>query len=174
MDLTLIERENLLMGQDFLTWLWYASESRDGIFRSGDGQAFTLYMENRISVQGGDGESLQTATVNAPGGAMDEARTGLRTGKKVHRALLKLEVDGETWQAQVKAEDFTLTGLKTPKMDTSDSDDNDPDAKFLEKIYLIERFMELFDVVFAEFLKVRLSSDWPEEARKVGNWIGRD
>lgn len=173
MDLQLVERENLLLGQDYLTWLWYRIDTQNGMFKSDDGQSYVLDMENRISVQGGEGESLETATVSSPRGELAEAKTGLKTGKKVARAQLKFEVNQDSWQVQVKAQDFGLTGLKPPKIDSADKDD-DPDALFLEKMFLIEKCLELLDETFVKFVGLRTGPKWREEADKIKEWIARD
>lgn len=174
MDLTLVQRENSILGQDFLTWLWYASEKRDGMFSSKTGQSFALHVEQKVSVQGGEGESLETATVSSPRGELAEAKTGLRTGKKVNKAQLRLEIDQDAWQVTLKADDFGISGLMTPKVDLRDQEDEDPDSKFLEKIYLLEKCVELLDSVFAEFLKLRLSAEWPKAAKAVGAWMNQE
>lgn len=171
MDLQLVERENVIIGQDFLTWLWFRSESGEGAFKLDDGRSFSLNMEQRISVQGGDGEGVETATVSSPRGVLSEAKTGLRTGKKVNKAQIRFELDSDEWLVQVKADDFGMSGLKTPKIDTKDEEGDDPDAKFLEKIYLIETCLKMYDVVFTEFLNVRLTPGWNAEAAQVQEWI---
>ncbi|WP_027180408.1 hypothetical protein [Maridesulfovibrio bastinii] len=172
MDLLLLaERENTLIGQDFLTWLWFKSEIVNGMFETADGEKFMLYLEHRISVQGGDGENVDTATVSAASGNMSEALQGLKTGKKVTRAQIKMEIDENLWQTQVKAEDFTFSGLKTPKVEMKTEEGDDPDGKFLEKIYLIEKCIALFDAVFLEFIKLRISPEWKDEVSKFRSWL---
>lgn len=171
MDLALAERENTILGQDFLTWLWHVTEARNGIFKDREGREFHLRMEERLSVQGGDGEGMESASVKSPSGELTEARSGLRTGKKVSRAQLRFERDPEAWQVTVKDADFSLSGLKTPKIETKDREDDDPDARVLEKLFLVEQCLELLDCVYAEFLAVRLSSKWREQAEDVRIWI---
>jgi hypothetical protein len=170
MDVSLLERENALLGQDFLTWLWYRGEKSAGAFETKKGEAFRIAVEQRVSVQGGEGEMLETATVQSPRGELSEARTGLRTGKKVNRAQLKIEQDGVTWQLSLRAEDFGASSLKTPKIEAP-GEGADPDALFLEKLFLIERCLELLDAAFAEFLAVRLTRGWPAEARRIKAWV---
>ncbi len=173
MDRTLTERESMILGQDFLTWMWHVTEARGGVFKDRDGREFNLRMEERLSVQGGDGEGLESASVKSPSGELTEARSGLRTGKKVNRAQLRFDRDPEAWQLTLKDTDFSLSGLKTPKVETSDREDTDPDARVLEKLFLVEQCLELLDSVYREFLTVRLSSKWAEEAKTVGVWIAK-
>ena len=80
-------------------------------------------------------------------------------------------MDEDEWLVTVSATDFGLSGLKTPKISTKDDEGDDPDAKFLEKMFLLERCLEMFDVVFTQFLNLRLSKDWAEESARVKLWI---
>lgn len=162
---------DLVLGQEFLTWLWYRS-STGGIFNDAAGKPFTISMEQRIVVQGGEGEHVETASVSGLDSELREARMGLTTGKKVTRALLRLERDPEEWQVTLKASDFSLCSLKTPKIEKADRDDADPDALLLEKLYLVESCLELIDALYAAFLKVRLDGPaWKEEVTGIRQWM---
>ncbi len=171
MDLSLVERENTLLGQDFLTWLWYKTDSDNVLFQLPDNRTFSLHMEQKLSVQGGEGETKATATVTSPAGELSEAKTGLSTGKKVHKAQLQFSMDQDDWLVTVSAADFGLSGLKTPKVSTKDDEGDDPDAKFLEKFFLVERCLEMIDIVYTQFLRLRMSRDWAEEAARIKLWI---
>lgn len=171
MDLSLVERENILLGQDFLTWLWYKTDNETPLFQLEDKRTFTVQMEQKVSVQGGEGETKATATVSSPGGELNEARAGLLTGKKVNKAQLLFSMDEDDWLVTVNAADFGISGLKTPKISTKDDEGDDPDAKFLEKIFLIERCVKMLDIIFTHFLKLRMSKEWNEEAAKVKLWV---
>ena len=148
---------DIILGQEFLTWLWYQSDTAPGSFIDSKGMPFSISMEQRIVVQGGDGDSLETASVSGSPSPLREARFGLATGKKVTRALLRLEKDDLAWQLSLKAEDFSCNSLKTPKVE-KDAEDDDPDAMILEKIYLMESCLNLLDSLYIQFLKLRLSS----------------
>lgn len=165
---------DIVLGQEFLTWLWFRSESRNGMFMTAGGTSFSIYMEQRIVVQGGEGESLETATVSGPMSQLREARLGLMTGKKVSRALLRIERDADNWQVTLKAEDFALGSLKTPAIEKGDDEGDDPDARFLEKMYLIETCLGLIDEVYRQFLTVRLSSKWSEEVQDLRIWMEKN
>lgn len=162
---------DLILGQEFLTWLWFRSATGT-IFNDKSGTPFSVSMEQRIVVQGGEGDHVETASVSGLDSELREARLGLTTGKKVTRALLRLERGPEEWQVTLKAADFSLSGLKTPKIDRSDRDDADPDALLLEKIALIENCLDLLDKVYAVFLDVRMDAkSWQEEVKTLREWM---
>ena len=100
-----------------------------------------------------------------------EARLGLKSGKRVDRALIRFEQEGETWTVTVKADDFTLNALRPPKIDTRSEEGEDPDAKVLEKMFLIEKCTNFFDALYAQFLAIRLSPGWPGELSDFGEWL---
>ena len=113
---------DFLLGQEFLTWLWHKSESRDGLFKDKNGREFALFMEQRIVVQGGEGESLETATVSGPMSELREARLGLSTGKKVTRALIRIERDADTERLCLHGQTLQLGGRETLRIETDETE----------------------------------------------------
>ncbi len=168
------ENIDLILGREFLTWLWFRSET-EPVFRAGkDLGPFTVAMEQRIVVRGGEGESQETAAVSGSLSPLREARFGLQTGKQVVRALIKFEKDGMEWQVSLRAEDLSLNSFRTPKVDRSDASD-DPDALFLEKAYLLELGLSMLDEMYRSFLEVRLSGEqWVQEVKRIAQWMAHD
>ncbi|MBU1247781.1 MAG: hypothetical protein KKB70_03710 [Proteobacteria bacterium] len=164
-------REDKLLGQEFLTWLWHRIDTTGGNFTTRDNQEFGLAMMESVSVQGGEGDIIATATVKSPSGELTEAKSGLKTGKKVSRAQLKFSIDQDDWVLTLKADDLGLSGLKTPKVDLKEEEGDDPDGKFLEKMYLLEKCLEMLDIVYSEYVHLRLSPKWQDSAQAIRTWI---
>ena len=166
------ESADMVLGQEFLTWLWYQSDTSPGCFVDREGTPFSVYMEQRIVVEGGEGDARETASVSGSLSPLREARFGLGVGKKVSRALLRIEKEELNFQVNVKAENFCFNGVKTPKLERA-GDDEDPDALLLEKFYLLEMCVSLIDELYARFLKLRLSSSWENEVNDMRQWMTR-
>ncbi len=171
MDLIKAAIQDGVLGQDFLTWLWFRSEKNGWLFSAEGGVEFNVYLEQRLSVRGGSGENVEKAVVTGPHAEFTEAKLGLRNGKLVDKALVRLERDGVTWSVLLSADDFTLSGLKTPKIETRLEEGDDPDAPFLEKMMLVEQCLEFLDSLYAQFLRVRLSTEWTDELRVFRAWL---
>ena len=170
----LSERESAILGQEFLTWLWFKSESQGGRFKAGD-EWFEVALSQRIQVEGGSGEGREVASVVGAFSELREARLGLTTGKKVNRAQLRLAKDGEEWTVTLRAEDFSLGSLKTPKIETRREKGEDPDAVWLEKLHLLEVALSFLDALYQEFLVARLSADkWEGELRGFRAWLEKN
>jgi hypothetical protein len=161
------------LGREFLTWLWCRSEIANTM-KDEKGEEFAFFMEQRVVVQGGEGEMKETASVSGAMSELREARLGLATGKKVTRAMLRLEQEPESWQLVLKADDFCLGSLKTPKIESAADKNNDPEALFFEKVYLLEKCVSFLDILFKEFLRLRLSKDWATEVNEVRDWLYQD
>ena len=71
----------------------------------------------------------------------------------------------------IKEYQITLQGLKTPKVDMRLEEGEEPDARILEKIYLLEKCMGYVDAVFARFVSLRFGPDWEAERRRVWAWM---
>ena len=165
-----------VLGQEFLTWLWFKTEVAPASFTDSEGKSFSVEVMQRVTVQGGEGEFKEIASVS--GGVGDgehlplrEARLGLQTGKKVTRAVLLFEQDSMQWQMTAKSDDFAFASLKTPKP-ASKNEEDDPDAIFYEKMYLVERAVEFFDILYKKFLDVRLNvKTWEQEVKSISDWM---
>ncbi len=164
------DSSDVILGQEFLTWLWHQSDIAPQSFVHQDGESFSVSLEQRIVVEGGAGESRETASVSGAVSPLREARFGLRTGKKVSRALIRFEKGPLNFQFSLNAGDFSISGLKTPKLDKEDKDD-EPDALLLEKIYLIESCLSLLDGLYARFLNLRLGPKWQQTVGEIQAWL---
>ena len=171
MDLIKAALQDVVLGQDFLTWLWFRSEKSGWLFKMPDGSEFNVYLEQRLSVRGGSGDNVEKAVVTGPHAEFTEAKLGLRNGKLVDKVVVRFERDGATWMVLLGSDDFTLSGLKTPKIETHLDEGDDPDALFLEKILLVEQCMEFVDELYRQFLEVRLSTGWTDELRAFKGWL---
>lgn len=161
---------NMLLGQEFLTWLWYKSEYNDGIFYSNT-ENFYVRIEPCLVVRSGEGKQSETASVSGAFSPMNEARFGLSKGKKVIRALISFAKDTMNWQVSIKAEDFSLNSFKTPPF-TKSENELDEDANFFMKLQFITQGLEFFDEIYKQFLEVRLFEErWQEEIKKMQSWI---
>lgn len=163
-----------ILGQEFLTWLWYRSDSNPQAFTDTDGTPFSVSLEQRITVEGGQGEERETTAVSGALSPLREARVGLATGKKVTRALLLVSKEEMNFSVTLKAESFAMGSMKTPKVEKPEEDD-DPDAVFLEKIFLMETGVRLLDCLYKSFLEIRLDEEaWAKEVANIHSWTFRN
>jgi len=167
-----LDQINRLLGEEFLTWLWFKSEEQNGLLEV-EGETFALYFTGRVVVEGGEGEAMEKTVCSGEMSELIEAKKGLQLGKKVTQARIRLEQDSLSWQFNVKAEDFSLQSLKTPKIEMKVEQSDELEGRFLEKMYLIDKCVKVFLGLYAQFLELRFGPGWMEEVGKIRTWVLR-
>ncbi|MEN6375356.1 MAG: recombination-associated protein RdgC, partial [Smithella sp.] len=151
-----------LIGREFMTWLWFKSEERNGRISLSPNDEVELNFLKRIVLEAGEGEYSQGVVCHGIHAELKEGKEAIRQGKKVKEAGLKLMQNQNEWEFALKADNFYFQSLKLPMADWQESDD-DPSGKMLERIYLIENAAKAIDQLYNLFLKIRFSPQWDEK-----------
>jgi recombination associated protein RdgC len=160
-------------GREFLTWLWFKSEERNGIIAIPDKYEIELIFLQRLVLTSGDGEYSETVVCQGLHSDMKEAREALRQGKKITEARLRLTNDATKWEFTFKADYFQYQSLKLPTI-TDSEDEPDREGQNMERIYLVETAIETMDRLFAAFFRLRHSPQWErEELPRMGKWLNK-
>ncbi|MEJ5347217.1 MAG: recombination-associated protein RdgC [Desulfosoma sp.] len=163
-------QEGRFLGYEFLTWLWYLAETREGRIPLEKGAFATLALGERVVLsRQDDGKERVICTTQA--GALDEARTALRQGKMVEEAQWILMAGDNEYSFTLDRDLWTLKGLKTPKQ-IPRGEEEDPDGRFLEKMFFIDEVLGILNAAYREFLTARLSSTWASDVLpSLKRWI---
>lgn len=165
--------EGRFLGYEFLTWLWFFSETTGGRIRLDDDREAEMHMGERLVLsRPDDGNERVVCTTLA--GNLDEARTGLQRGKLVEEAHLLIQVGENEYFLRLDTNLWALKGLKTPRQ-MRDKHEEDPDGIFLEKMYFMEEIFACLDAVYAQFLSQRLSPEWSSKIQPlIKKWFQED
>ncbi|SMC18015.1 Putative exonuclease, RdgC [Desulfacinum hydrothermale DSM 13146] len=162
--------EGRFLGYEFLTWLWHFVETEGGQCDFAPGMTAALALGERIVLSRlDDGKERVICTTQA--GAMDEARTALRQGKLVEEAQWIVTVGDNEYIAILDRDLWAFKGLKTPKQ-MPEFDEEDPDGRFLEKMFFLEETFAVWNALFQRFLSSRLSPSWNSDTLPaLRQWI---
>ncbi|OGP68612.1 MAG: hypothetical protein A2031_05785 [Deltaproteobacteria bacterium RBG_19FT_COMBO_43_11] len=158
------------MGREFLTWLWFKSEERNGRITLNSGDEVELHLLKRIALEAGEGEYAQGVVCSGIHAELKEGKEAIRQGKKVKEAGIKLTYNQNEWEFIFKADTFDFQSLKLPVTDMPEAPE-DPAGKLLERIYLMENAAKIMDNLFASFLSIRRSPPWEEELKRLAKWL---
>jgi hypothetical protein len=156
------------LGQNFLTWLWFFQEERNGVLPQTKLGEFSLLVDGPlVFVAEGPGAYESTLRKGVPT-ISAEAKAALTVGKKLRRAKLVLaRARGEQWSVTVDADEFVFRGLKVP-----DGEAMDPGSVFEERLgnlYIFQKvFLALFQRFLLEFREPGKVQGFQEKARK---WV---
>jgi hypothetical protein len=162
-------------GREFLTWLWFKSEERDGQTAvEGQGEIGMTFVR-RMVLESGEGENTESVVCRGRHASLSEGKEALRQGKTVREARLVMEIDGAEWEFTVKADLFQFQSMKLPADDEADEkrDEAEEEGRLLERIYLLEKAVGTIDRLFSSYAERRLSDQWDAEAARMNAWINR-
>jgi recombination associated protein RdgC len=174
MDLVDIISEKRFVGQEFLTWLWFKSEERGGAVQlDGEGDIQVVF-EKHMLLESGEGEAHEKLICKGLQAELQEARTGLRMGKKIEQARIFLAKGEYEYHFTLTATLFEYRNVRLPKTLTPSEESSDRlalEGKILEKLGMVEEAMRTIDGLFRMFLKIRVSDDWPIELAQMRAWV---
>jgi DNA recombination-dependent growth factor C len=167
-------QDGRFLGYEFLTWLWFFIEQLQGVLTLPNAHPVTVSLgEKLVLSHPDDGRERVVCTTQAL--ALHEARTALQQGKRLQEAQLILTVGDNEYQLTLDATLWSIKGLKTPGQ-LPDFDVEDPDGRFLEKMFFLEEVFAALNALYDHFLARRLSSGWESDTLPaVKQWIdGKD
>ena len=184
-DVVSLIRDNAWLGMDFMRWLMYktmegASEyevNRPGHFM--EKEPYVAYINDRLILKGASERGLQKITVAGPQDNFSEVRTAVRNGKEITEATIYLEKEEEEfWKLTLKGDMFHFASLRSPAVqierDEVTDAESEREAVFYERMYLLEKGLQLFDSLYADFLHSRLGAGWAKEAADIEEWLASD
>ena len=174
-------KENQWLGTDFMLWLMYqtmneASEysvNQPGVLL--EKEPFVGYLDDRVVLLGSGENGAQKITVAGPQDRFNEVRSALLNKKQITEATLHLETGDDHWKLTLKGELFHFASFKSPSVkvekDNTTDEGMEREAVFFERMVLLEKGTQLFDSLFAIFLKLRLGNGWGEQEAAIQAWL---
>lgn len=177
MDLVDLIVEKRFLGQEFLTWLWWKSEERGGSIELPGSGDITVVFEKHMLLESGEGESTEKIVCTGLQAELQEARTGLRMGKKLEQARIVIGHNDYEYSFTLAAALMEFRNVRLPKTETTENDKSESpeeiEGMILERIYLFEELIKLVNALFKMFLDVRLSEAWQDELEKIRGWVSK-
>jgi hypothetical protein len=175
MDLVDLITEKRFLGQEFLTWLWWMSEERGGMVNlPGQGDIVVVF-EKHMLLEYGEADYSERLVCSGLQTELKEARTGLRTGKKLEQARVQIVRGDYEFNVTLGATLFEFRNVRPPKTAASVSDngksDEEMEGLILERIFLFEELTRIVNDLFRMYLNRRMSESWKEELAKIRIWV---
>ncbi len=163
------EEMEAVPGREFLTWLWFKSDSQLGRLALSDGRELGVLVEGPLTFRHeGRGAHAALLKNGEPVNSL-EAKTCLLGGKKLKEAKVTFALDEQnTWSFGLEADEFLFRGLKLPKPEGP----TDPVGLFQERTSLLEQWREIFLDLFGSFVGQRSDArKWNATVADVQEWV---
>jgi hypothetical protein len=175
-------RDNQWLGWEFMLWLLQRGVNGEGEFsvcRPGhitNDEKFSAWIDDRIQFQGGGTEGgIQKVTVSGSQDSYLEAISALKGGKQITSATICMEKDENLWKLTLKGDTFGFASFKCPQVrvekDSTVDQMSEREAVFYERMFLLDQGEQLFDSLYTEFLKERLTEAWNVRLQAVQAWL---
>jgi hypothetical protein len=176
--LTTLTRAKGFLGREFLTWLWYVSETSSESYTvrdegSGKDLVFDLWIDDRLVLESTSAQMHENVMKGGDPSQSHEAAAALTTGKTVKEMRLGVNVKniGE-FTAILNGEDLNPRSLKLPNPNKDDSSSNGDDLPIVARLRYTDTFMAVLDGLFSRFLALRTEEHWQTASlMSMRDWV---
>ncbi len=155
-------------GHEFLTWLWFFSETRGGIADLDVGQVAVAIEGPLTFVFEGSGAHETSLRKGTPEISV-EAKSALLGGKKLRRARLTLACHEQTWELGLDASEFVLRGIKLPKGENVDSI-----SRFQDRVLALGTLRDMLEQLYLRYLDERTDGKaWASTQTDIHKWVAQ-
>lgn len=170
MDVLKALEDKAYWGHEFLTWLWYRSESEGGELAVPEQAPVALWIEERMVLGSMDTESKENILKIGDVSRSGEAAAALKLGKKLQQARFGMTREDREYGFVLDGSRLELSALQVPKTLAEEEDDWHTTA--LIRLGLIQECVDVLDALFQEFCRLRLSGVWGTEVLPaMATWI---
>ena len=174
LDIAVAYNRYRFLGNEFLTWLWYAMENEMETIRQCDPDLLDLDVGNRMVLENRLANGKENITIKGDAAGLEEALLALRKGALITDMHMIYKSGTLKWQFAIKGENLSFSGLKLPESGPIESSDDKAGA-VLDKIYLYDKSFQLIDKLYQAFINVRLSEKWLSHVVPgIKKWISTD
>lgn len=164
--LRFLQKNKSFLGREFLTWLWFTSESqKHKIDVPGLGN-FKFYLDDKLVLSATSGSVHENALKGGTPGYADEAHAALRTGKLVQEAKFILHDGKRQWTWGMKADDLSLRGVRLPPVP-----EPEPGAYVIQRISLMQTLIDVLDHLYKKYVSIRMTAQFKQEMEKMSFWL---
>ena len=157
--------DDLLLGRDFLTWIWYKCESDTPKFIVPDLGEFSIGLDGPLILVSETSGAHETVIRKGLPTMSPEAHSGINSGKKLKSAKISITRGDDIWTFGLDADNFIFKSMKLP-----DGEAMDRISRFEERIEYMNTFQEAFFSLYSDFIKLVAGSDRDSHIKDIQDW----
>jgi hypothetical protein len=158
------------LGNEYLLWLWFLSDLGTDTVMLSDGSEATLMPARTLSLDCPRGVTGSGTLASEGPTRLPEARRAVQAGKLPRKMGLTLVRHGEQYDLTLHAETLAVGSAKLPPLPDEVTEAR---AKLDERANQVRELVETVDLLYAQFLAVRLSPKWAGELARIQGWLAR-
>ena len=157
------------IGNEFLLWLWFHSDTEKDTFKLSDGTEVSVMLASTLTLECPRGQTGHETISHEGPTRLPEARRAIQSGKMPRKVGMILVRHGVQYEFTIHAETLGIGSARLPP-----SEEEDDRARLDERATQIRTLIETLDLLFDAFGQVRFGSDWTKELAKMQRWLKRE
>lgn len=156
------------LASDFYTWLWWASEVREGVFELPDPVGrIDLWVDTRLAFRNPADTKVSTVLTGENPSTSLEARAALMGGKVLQELAIGMRRDDREYAFMLKGAGIEISRAKLPGLMAENED-----GAVFDRMFVYDELFLVLGALFREFGAVRASSAWVEQVvPSIRAWI---
>lgn len=153
---------------EFTTWLWWASETRDGVFDlGGEVGRVEVWVDERLAFRSPDETKVLAVMTGESPSTTLEARAALAGGKVLHELRIGIRREDREFRVSLRGPELHFARTAVPQVVGGE----DSEA-IRDRMFLYEETALVIQGLLTEFAQVRTSAAWAEEVRpQLAAWV---
>lgn len=156
------------LGNEYLLWLWFHTDRESDTLTVSDGSEITLMPARTLTLECPRGVTGSETIASEGPTRLPEARRAVQAGKLPRKMGLTMVRHAQQYELTLLAETLAVGSCKMPDLP---EDVTAARAKLEERATQVRELVETLDLLYARFLTLRLSADWPGELDRVRRWL---
>ena len=161
-------------GRDFLTWLWFFSETKLGRIKHPEFGEFTMALEGPLTLAFSPGKSKDPELGGAGESTVKrgnpltsaEVKAALASGKKLRKARIMLaRNDADKWSFAFDADTFAFGSLALPE-----GEEEDRDSRFEERVMFLHILHCVMEEYFRKYVEAVSGKELANTEKEIRRW----
>lgn len=161
-----VSGDRAFLGKEFLSWLWFRSESDGRAIRLRSDDSATLMSDKTLRMKCDYGVSGTMVLSTEEPTSRPEAKAALRVGKSPVKLGMILGGAAGEFRFTFSADNLSISGLTVPE----DKSDGDWRAQLEQRFESVSDAAALIDALFEMFLLERTARDWDDTQDAMQSW----
>jgi hypothetical protein len=157
------------LGNEFLLWLWFYTDTQGDAIKLTDGSEATVMMAKTLTLECPRGQTGHETITHEGPTRLPEARRAIQAGKMPRKVGLTLVRHGLQYEFTLQAETLSIGSARLPP-----SEEENDRARLDERATRLRSLIETLDLLFDAFGQSRFSPEWNKELSKMQKWLKRE
>ena len=165
-NIQFLQKSRAFVGREFLTWVWFVTESQGHILRFEDIGEWRMFVDDKIVLVSQGGSALENTLKGGSPAFATEAKISLLSGKLLQEARFVLQQEDRLWSFTLRADDLSFRGLRLPALQ-----EPDPAAHLSLRLRYTQQLVDVVQALFRQFMELRTQESFRDEIVKMSHWL---